>query len=646
MEHNHKEHNCHNHECHCHHDHCDHHDHDNHHDHCHSDSCSCGHSHGRKNKKSLIIRLILGVLIFSLGIAFNNLYLYIISYLIFGYDVITEGIRQLTKKRIFSEHILMSIASVGAFILGEYLEGCAVMLLYQMGEYFCDIASEKSEKSIKELIDIKPEFANIYKGDKIEKILPEDLEVNDIVAVTVGEKIPSDGVIIEGETQIDTSKMTGEAEYSYKTAGDEVISGSVNMGSMIKIKITKAYNDSNVSKVSKLIDEIQKNKSEPEKFITKFAKYYTPSVLVIALIVAFCVPLLFGCEFEKWIYRALVFLVVSCPCSLVISVPLAFFTAHSKASKMGILIKGSVAIEKLCKIKNFCFDKTGTLTKGSFKLLGDNFIKDRESAFYYLSHAEFYSDHPLSKPIIREYEKEISPSNISDYTEIAGKGISVLVDEKIVLVGNEALMEDNNIEIKKEEYKNTVTHLAVDNEYYGYVEFTDGIKEESFEAISELKKQRIKTTILSGDMKNSVEEVSKALGVDSFYAELMPQDKVKIISEIKKSSPVAFLGDGINDAPALTLADVGISMGLEGTDAAIVASDVVVLTDDISKLPSIYDISKKTMQIVWEIIIASVGVKMLIMILGTLGIANLWLAVFGDVGMCILAVLNALRAGK
>lgn len=637
MEHNHKEHTCHDHECHC---------HDEHHDHCHTGSCSCGHSHGGKNKKELIVRLILGLVSFSFGIAFKNVFLYIISYLIFGYDVIIEGTKQLFKKRIFSEHILMSIASIGAFILGEYLEGCAVMLLYQIGEYFCDVASEKSEKSIKELIDIKPEFANLYKEDKIEKVLPEDLMVNDIVAVTVGEKIPSDGVIIEGATQLDTSKMTGESEYSYKTIGDEVISGCVNMGSMIKVKITKAYQDSNVSKVSKLIDEIQKNKSEPEKFITKFSKYYTPAVLVIALIVAFCVPLFFGYEFEKWIYRALVFLVVSCPCSLVISVPLTFFTAHTKASKMGVLIKGSDAVERLSKIKNFCFDKTGTLTKGSFKLLGDNFIKDRESAYYYLSHAEFYSDHPLSKPIIKGYEKEINPGKISDYTEIAGKGIKVLVDGKIVLVGNEALMEDYNIEIKKQEYKNTVTHLAVGNEYYGYVEFTDGIKKESFEAVSGLKKKKIKTVILSGDMKNSVEEVSKALGVDSFFAELMPQDKVKIIKELKKSSPVAFLGDGINDAPALALADVGISMGLEGTDAAIVASDVVVLTDDISKLPNVYDISKKTMKIVWEIIIASVGIKIGIMILGVLGITNLWLAVFGDVGMCILAVLNGLRAGK
>lgn len=625
------------------------------HSHSHGECCSCGCEHDGDDRKKIIIRIISGIILFVLGIVFeNNKYLsfllFITAYIILGYDVIAKGIKHLVKKHTFSEHLLMTIASAGAFILGQFSEGCAVMLVYQIGEFFCDTANENSEKSIKELINIKPEYANLLIDNKIEKIPPEQLKVGDIVAVSAGEQIPSDGIVIEGSASLDTSKMTGEEEYSSVKAGDSVISGCINRSDLIKVKITVPYSESGVSKVVQLLNEIENNKSNSEKFITVFAKYYTPAVVIIAAALGLILPLFTGFNFSDWIYRALLFLVVSCPCALIISVPLAFFSANGCASKYGILIKGSLASEKLAKIKTVAFDKTGTLTKGSFQLKSLRCTGIKSEVFEKLAYAEYYSTHPLSKVIAEEYEKlfksEISADRISDYTEIAGQGISVYVDNELVLVGNTKLMENNNIDYTAADSDYTVVYIAINGKFMGYAEFSDGIRDDAKDAVEILKRMNIDPVMLSGDKKEAVEAIASILGIKEYYYALLPQDKVSKVKEIQESSSTAFVGDGINDAPVISLADVGISMGLSGSDAAIAASDVVILSDSISRIPLAVKISKKTMRIVWENIIVSIGIKVLIMILGALGFANLWTAVFGDVGVSILAVLNSLRALK
>ena len=623
---------------------------EHHHEHCH-DHCQCGseHSHEESESKIMLIRLILGFVFFVLAMIFhNNFYLALISYLILGADVLVKGIVNIFKKHTFSEYLLMSVASVGAFILREYAEGCAVMLFYQIGEFFCDSATEKSMKSIKELINIKPEYANLYENGSVTKVNPEQLKIGDVVVVSTGEKIPADGIVIEGQTQLDTSSMTGEEELKFVKKDDQILSGCVNNGSMIKIRITSAYEESGVSKVLKLLDEIEKNKSESEKFLDVFAKYYTPIVVILSLL-TFAIPtFVFNQSFSLWGYRALVFLVVSCPCALVISVPLAFFVSNGRASKSGILIKGSIATEKLAKIKTIAFDKTGTLTKGSFKLRSLRCKGVKSEIFECLAYAEYYSTHPLSDAVIGEYKTQfktqIDADRISDYSEIPGFGISVLIDGKEVLVGNEKLMKANNIDFETAQSEYTVTYIAIEKQFAGYAEFSDGIKPEAKDAISALKRNLITPCLLSGDKKETVQVVAKLLGIDTFYAELLPQDKVRLISQFQGNAPAAFVGDGINDAPVIAKADVGIAMGLSGSDAAIEAADVIILTDDISKIPLGVDISGRTMRIVWENIIISIGIKVLIMLLGAVGIANLWVAVFGDVGVCILAILNSLRA--
>lgn len=650
-----------------HHEHCcgHEHEHEHHHDSCcghdhehgHSHGCGCGCSHDHKHDEDdsmvIITRLIAGGVLFIGGLLFKfdyNILLFIAAYVILGYDVVINGIKSLFKNGIFSEHFLMTIASLGAFALGDYADGCAVMLLYQIGEFFCDTASEKSEKSIRELIDVKPEYANLVTESGTKKIKPEELRTGDIVTVSTGEKIPSDGVVIEGKTRLDTSSMTGESDYSLVNTGDEVISGTINCDSLIKVKITKPYSESGVSKVVKMLDEIDKNKSSSEKFITVFAKYYTPIVILLALLTFLVPTLIFGGGFRDWGYRALVFLVVSCPCALVISVPLAFYSANGCASKYGMLIKGSLAIEKLSKLKIVAFDKTGTLTVGSFRLEAIRCQGIKAEALETLAYSEYYSTHPLSDALLNEYKKsvgkDIDASRISDYTEIGGKGISVKIDGKSVLVGNEKIMRDNRIDFSPADSKFTVSYLAVDGKYVGYAEFTDGIKPEAKDAIDELKKMKITPALLSGDKMNSVKAVASALGIDEVHYELLPQDKVSIIKGFKSQGNVAFTGDGINDAPVISCSDVGIAMGLNGSDAAIEASDMVLLSDDISRIPLSVKISKRTMKIVMENIVFSIGIKVLIMVLGALGYAGLCLAVFGDVGVSIIAVINSLRAMK
>lgn len=624
-------------------------EHEHNHSHEHSHSCSCGCENTEHNGRAILIRIGAGIVFLVSGLIFsNNLYLFLLSYIILGYDVVINGIKGLFTKHIFSEHFLMSIASLGAFILGDYAEGCAVMLLYQIGEYFCDAANEKSEKSIRELIDIKPDYANLITEHGIEKVSPETLVPENTVAVSTGEKIPSDGIVIEGKTQLDTSSMTGESEYSYVTPGCEVISGTINCGSLIKVKITKPYAESGVSKVVKLLEEIEKNKSQSEKFITAFAKYYTPIVIILALLTFLVPTLFFNGEYSVWAYRALIFLVVSCPCALVISVPLAFYSANGCASRLGVLIKGSLAVEKLSKLKTIAFDKTGTLTQGAFKLEAIRCSGMKAEVLELLAYAEYYSTHPLSEALVNEYKKafskDIDADRISDYTEIGGRGISVNIDGRHVLVGNEKLMKEFGIDFTPAESSFTVSYIAVDNKMLGYAEFTDGIKPEAAEAVSELKKMGISAALLSGDKKNAVLAAASALGIEEVHYELLPQDKVAVIDKYKRNGTAAFVGDGINDAPVIACSDVGISMGLNGSDAAIEASDLVILSDDISKIPQAIKLSKRTMGIVTENIVFSIGIKLLIMTLGSLGAAGLWLAVFGDVGVSMLAVLNSLRA--
>ena len=638
---------------HCHTDECNHHEHN--HQNCETHKCGCDHEHSHSDIKQIVIRIVLGSVLFIGGLVFSGQkylapVLYIAAYLILGYDVIINGIKHLFKNHTFSEHLLMSIASLGAFALGQFSEGCAVMLFYQIGELFNDTANEKSEKSIRELINIKPEYANLLINNKIEKVPPEELKAGDIVTVSAGEQIPSDGIIIEGSTSLDTSKMTGEEQYSVVNTGDSVISGCINISNLIKVKITTPYSESGVSKVLKLLDEIDNNKSESEKFITLFAKYYTPTVVIIAAVTGLIVPFFTGFNFSDWIYKALLFLVVSCPCALIISVPLAFFSANGCASKYGILIKGSLASEKLSHIGTVAFDKTGTVTQGSFKLISLRCTGIKSEIFEKLAYAEYYSTHPLSEVITEEYKslfkKEISADRINDYTEIAGQGISVLVDNERVLAGNIKLMQSYGIDFTPVESEYTAVYIAINGKYAGYAEFSDGIKENAKDCINSLKKMNIKPIMLSGDKEDSVKAVSAIIGINEYYSELLPQDKVEKVEEVQQKSKVAFVGDGINDAPVISLADVGISMGLSGSDAAIAASDVVILSDDISKIPLAINISKRTMRIVWENIIFSIGIKILIMLLGLFGFANLWVAVFGDVGVSVLAVINSLRALK
>lgn len=630
--------------CNNHSDECHHHEHEKH-SHC---GCGCGCKKHKSDKKIMYTRIALGIIFSTLGILFSfNTYLLIFAYLLFGYDVLISGIKNIFRKHIFSEHFLMSIASLGAIALGEHLEGCFVMLLYQFGELICDNASEKSERSIKEIINIKPEFAELLKDGKIIRVSPEELATGDIVVIPNGRKIPVDGCIIEGKTQLDTASMTGEQAYRSVCEGDEVISGCINCGKVIKIKVKKTYENSEIAKVIKLFEDIENTKSISERFLTVFSKYYTPIVISIAFLTAILPPLLLKSDFSGYMYKALVFLAVSCPCALVISVPLAFFAAIGTGTKNGILFKGSLALEKLSKVKVFAFDKTGTLTNGAFSLKALKCTGIKQEVFEILAHCEYYSTHPFAEAVISEYiklfKKDISAERISDYTEIPGQGILAIIDGKNVLVGNEKLLCENNIDFTIANSSYSVCYIVIDKKFVGYAEFSDGIKADAKEAINILKKNKIKPVMLSGDTYKSVKTVAGILEVEDFNSQLLPTDKVNILNEYKKNSFVAFTGDGINDAPVISVADVGISMGLSGSDVSIESSDIVILNDDIAKIPTAVTLSKKTMRIVWENIIFSIGIKVVIMFLGFFGIANLWLAMIGDVGVCILAIINSLR---
>ena len=582
----------------------------------------------------------------------NNI-IFVISYLIVGFEILKKAIRNIVRGKVFDENFLMSVATIGAFAIGEYPEAVAVMLFYQIGELFQSYAVDKSRKSIASLMDIRPDYANVYREGNIETVNPEEVKIGETIVIKPGEKIPLDGKIIEGKTTLDTKALTGESLPREVSEGDEVLSGCINLNGMIKIEVTKEFGESTVSKILDLVENASSKKSKSENFITKFAKYYTPTVVIIALILAILPPLVIqGATFSDWIYRALSFLVVSCPCALVISIPLSFFGGIGGASKKGILIKGSNYLEALSNTEIAVFDKTGTLTKGVFEVQEVKPVDiSNEELLKIAAYAENYSNHPISKSIKQAYNKTIDEKEIINSEELSGLGIVAKIGEKNVLVGNEKLMQEKQIEFEKCNKIGTIIYIAINGKYTGYILIADKIKEDAKQTIEELKKNDIKQTImLTGDKKEVGESVAKEVGIDKVYTELLPTDKVQKVEELLKTkSPkgkLVFVGDGINDAPVLTLADIGIAMGGLGADSAIEAADIVIMTDEPSKIIKAIKLSKKTMRIVKENIVFAIFIKILVLVLTAFGLSTMWEAVFADVGVSIIAIINALRVLK
>lgn len=601
-------------------------------------------------------KVIISTLIFFIALLIDNvtlkIILYFIAYIVVSYEVIINAVKNILKGKIFDENFLMALATIGAICIKEYPEAVTVMLLYKIGELFQDYAVNKSRKSISELMDIKPDYAWLLKNKKTSKVAPGDVNIGDIIVVKAGEKIPLDGIIVEGESMLNTVALTGEAPYRKVQVNDEVISGCINVNGTLKVKVTKTYENSTVSKILDLVENASNKKTKSENFITKFAKYYTPIVVIIAVILAFIPPFVTHSSFTPWIYRALSFLVVSCPCALVISVPLSFFGGIGAASRDGILIKGSNYLEKLANCEIIVCDKTGTLTEGVFKVQ-KVVSKDykEEDLLFYASAAEYYSNHPIALSLKEASQKEVDINKIKNTKEYAGKGVEISYDRKKIIVGNEKLFKDKKIEIEEVSDKGTIIFVAVNNKYAGYIVISDKIKDDSYVAMELFKNSSInKVVMLTGDKESASKDVCDELDIDEYYSELLPQDKVEIVEKLMKeknpSNSLVFIGDGINDAPVLALCDIGISMGAIGSDAAIEASDVVIMTDEISKVSKAINISKKTMRIVRENIIFAITVKVAILILASIGVADMWAAVFADVGVSFLAILNALRLLK
>lgn len=602
-------------------------------------------------------RIIIGaaVLVAATIINFNNewlqIALFIISYIIVGGDVVKRAVKNIFKGQVFDENFLMSIATIGAFFIGEYPEGVAVMLFYQVGELFQSYAVGKSRKSITSLMDIRPDYANVKKGDELVKVDPDEVQIGDIIVIKAGEKIPLDGKVIEGSSMIDTSALTGESVPREVEVGSDILSGCININGVITAEVTKEFGESTVSKILDLVENASSKKSNSEQFITKFARYYTPVVVIIAVFLAIIPPLVIdGATFSDWIYRALAFLVVSCPCALVISIPLSFFGGIGGASKKGILVKGSNYLEALAETEIVVFDKTGTLTKGVFNVqeIHPEGVS-KEELLELTAYVESYSNHPISLSLKRAYSKEIDNGRISDVEEISGHGVIATVDGKKVMTGNIKLMKMMDIPYFKGELIGTAVHVAVNNKYIGYILIADEVKEDSAQAIKELKAANIKQTVmLTGDNKSVGSKVAKELGLDKVYAELLPADKVEKLEELfsqkSKKGKLAFVGDGINDAPVLARADIGIAMGGLGSDAAIEAADIVIMTDEPSKIATAMKISKKTLKIAHQNIVFAIGIKIIVLILSAFGITTMWAAIFADVGVTIIAVLNAFRA--
>jgi len=612
-----------------------------------------------EGNKSEIIRLAIGAIIFFIATAMKfpnsvELLLYLASYVLVGGEVVLGALRNIRRGQVFDENFLMSIATIGAFAIGEYPEGVAVMLFYQIGELFQDFAVNRSRKSISALMDIRPDFANLKVSDDIKKVDPEEVKIGDIIIVKPGEKVPLDGIIIEGNSMVDTSALTGESIPREVGSGDNILSGVINKNGLLTIKVEKEFGDSTVAKILDLVQNASSKKAPTENFITKFARYYTPAVVFSALALAIIPPFVIeGAIFSDWIYRALAFLVVSCPCALVVSIPLGFFGGIGGASKNGILVKGGNYLEALNNVEIVVFDKTGTLTKGIFKVTEikpeNNISKDELIA--YAAFAENYSNHPIATSILKAYGKEIATDKVKNHEEISGHGVKVSVEGKEVLVGNYKLMSKENISYNEVETIGTVVHVAVDKKYAGYIVISDEVKDDSEKAIKALKAIGIKKTVmLTGDNKTVGAKIAKELGLDEVYAELLPDQKVEklelLYKEKSAKGKIVFVGDGINDAPVLARADIGIAMGGVGSDAAIEAADVVIMTDEPLKIVSAIKIAKKTRTIVMQNIVFALGVKLIILVLVAFGLGTMWEAVFGDVGVALIAVLNAMRAMK
>lgn len=620
------------------------------------DDHSHNHDHESGNTKKMLARIGIGVVLMGIGMfaAFSEIAKFsfiFIAYIIVGGDVVWKAARNIVRGQIFDENFLMALATIGAFAIKEYPEAVAVMLFYQVGELFQSLAVNRSRKSIGALMDIRPDYANIKIGNDTKRVSPDDVQIGDIIMVKPGEKVPLDGKVIEGSSMMDTSTLTGESVPREVETGSEVLSGMINKNGVLTIQVTKEFGESTVSKILDLVQNASSRKAPTENFITKFARYYTPVVVIVALALAFIPPLLInGATFSDWIYRALVFLVISCPCALVVSIPLGFFGGIGAASKKGILIKGSNYLEALNDVKYVVFDKTGTLTKGVFEVTAiqpTGNVSENE-LLKYTAFAEVHSNHPIAQSIRKAYGKEINEEAITAYNEISGHGIQVELDGKEILAGNAKLMRKENIPFEQPNEVGTLVHVAVNKQYAGYIVISDEIKEDSVLAIAALKELGIKKTVmLTGDAKSVGDAVGQKLGLDEVHSELLPQHKVEEIEKIDASKSakekIIFVGDGINDTPVLARADVGIAMGGLGSDAAIETADIVIMTDEPSKIPAAIGVAKRTRRIVWQNIIFALGVKAIFLILGAFGIATMWEAVFSDVGVTLLAVLNAMR---
>lgn len=618
-----------------------------------------GENMNKKQKKMLTRIIIAFVLIAVLSVLSVDGYLefalYMIPYLVIGYDILIKAFKGIRNKQVFDENFLMAVATIGAILLKDYKEGTAVMLFYQIGELFQSYAVGKSRRNITELMDIRPDYANIENDGKLEKVDPDEVEIGSIIVVQPGEKVPLDGVIVEGTTTLNTSALTGESLPRSAKPGDEIISGCINMTGVLKIRTTKEFDESTVSKILELIEESSSRKSRSENFISKFARYYTPAVCYGALALAVLPPIVNlvilhnPAMWSQWIYRALTFLVISCPCALVISIPLSFFAGIGGASNAGVLVKGSNYLETLSETKYVVFDKTGTLTKGVFEVAGVHHnTMEQSKILEYAALAESFSSHPISRSLKTAYGKEINQNRVTDVEEISGNGVTAKVDGTPVAVGNVKLMKRIGVEAVECHQVGTVIHVAIDGAYAGHILISDVPKPTSKDAIANLKKNGIKETVmLTGDIDRVAQQVAGELGVDRVYSELLPADKVSKVEELlaKKSEKekLAFVGDGINDAPVLSRADIGIAMGAMGSDAAIEAADVVLMDDDPMKIVKAIRIAKKCMRIVYENIYFAIGIKVICLILGAVGIANMWIAIFADVGVMVLAVLNAIR---
>lgn len=612
-----------------------------------------------RKQKSALIRIIISlVLLIAIKAAFAfseiicdyEIIAYLIPYAIIGWDVLWKAIRNILRGQVFDENFLMAIATIGAMFTGEYIEGAAVMLFYQVGELFQSCAVGRSRKSIASLMNIRPDHANIERDGKLETVSPENVNIGDTIVIKPGEKIPLDGVILDGSSTVDTAALTGESVPRDVLTGDDVVSGCINLSGVLKVRVTKRFGESTVAKILDLVENTGSQKAKSENFITKFARYYTPCVVAGAVLLAVLPPLIAGGDWASWIHRALIFLVISCPCALVISVPLSFFGGIGGASRCGVLVKGGNYLEALSKTEIIVFDKTGTLTKGVFNVtaIHPDIISESE-LLEYAALAEHYSNHPISRSLKDAYDREIDTSRISDYVETAGRGVRAKINSAVICAGNNKYMDEIGVKWHPCHHVGTTVHVAVNGEYAGHIVISDEVKSDAKDAISSLKKHGIKKAVmLTGDSKETAESIAASLGIDAVYSELMPADKVsnveKLISEKSADKTLAFVGDGINDAPVLARADIGIAMGAMGSDAAIEAADIVLMDDKPSKIADAIDISKRTLRIVYQNIVFALAVKAAVLALGALGIVSMWAAVFADVGVSVIAIINAMRA--